>query len=80
MTRVALGHTGRPVVAPRAATAAYVLVSAAALTRTLGALMLPDPYLRVIAFAALLWVAAFALFLAHYAPILARPRVDGQPG
>jgi uncharacterized protein involved in response to NO len=75
MTRVALGHTGRPLVAPRAAVGAYGLVSAAALVRTLGALALPDPYLRVIALAALLWAAAFALYLAHYAPILARPRV-----
>jgi uncharacterized protein involved in response to NO len=48
--------------------------------RTLGALAFPDPYLRTIAIAALFWVAAFALFLAHYAPILARPRADGQPG
>ena len=80
MTRVALGHTGRPLVAPRAATAAYLLVSAAALVRTVGALLLPDPYLRVIALAALLWAAAFALYLVHYAPILVRPRSDGLPG
>ncbi len=80
MTRVALGHTGRPLVAPRAATIAYLLVSAAALVRTAGALVFPDPYLRVIALAALLWAAAYVLFLAHYAPILVRPRADGQPG
>ncbi len=74
MTRVALGHTGRPLIAPRAATAAYLFVSGAALVRTLGALAFPDPYLRVIALAALLWAAAFAVFLGHYAPILVRPR------
>jgi uncharacterized protein involved in response to NO len=27
-----------------------------------------------------LWLAAFAIFTAVYAPILLRPRVDGQPG
>jgi len=80
MTRVALGHTGRPLVAPRAATSAYLLVSAGALVRTAGALVFPDPYLRVIAVAGLLWAAAFAVFLVHYAPLLLRPRADGQPG
>lgn len=79
-TRVALGHTGRPLVAPRAATAAYLLVSAGALVRTLGALAFPDAYLNVLAVAALLWSGAYALFLAHYAPILLRPRVDGREG
>jgi uncharacterized protein involved in response to NO len=80
MTRVVLGHTGRPLAAPRAATIAYLLVSAAALVRTVGALVFPDPYLHVIALAALLWAAAYAVFLAHYAPMLFRPRLDGQPG
>ena len=80
MTRVALGHTGRPLVAPRAATAAYLLVSAGALARTAGALVFPDPYLRVIVIAGLLWAGAYAVFLAHYVPILLRPRVDGQAG
>ncbi|MEX2207812.1 MAG: NnrS family protein [Myxococcota bacterium] len=80
MTRVALGHTGRPLVAPRAASAAYLLVSAAAITRTLGALGSSDSYLHVIALTALLWASGFAAFLLHYAPILVRPRSDGAPG
>ena len=29
---------------------------------------------------ALLWIVAFSLFLARYAPILMQPRVDGKPG
>jgi uncharacterized protein involved in response to NO len=72
MTRVVLGHTGRPLAAPRAATIACLLVSAAALVRTVGALVFPDPYLHVIALAALLWAAAYAVFLVHYAPMLLR--------
>jgi len=80
MTRVALGHTGRPLLAPRAATGAYLLVSLAALARTGGALLAPDFYLQVVACAGLIWAAAFAVFLFHYAPILVRPRVDGLPG
>jgi uncharacterized protein involved in response to NO len=30
--------------------------------------------------AGLLWAAAFALFAVLYAPILVRPRVDGEEG
>jgi uncharacterized protein involved in response to NO len=80
MTRVALGHTGRPLAAPRAAVAAYLLVSAAALARTAGALLAPGAYPQVIALAALLFAAAYAIFLAGYAPMLVRPRIDRQPG
>jgi uncharacterized protein involved in response to NO len=78
MTRVALGHTGRPLVAPPAATAAYLLVSAGALARTAGALAFPDPYLRVLVLSGSLWAGAYALFLVAYAPILLRPRVEGS--
>jgi len=80
MTRVALGHTGRPLAAPRAATCAYVLVSGAALVRTAGAWAFPEAALRVLALSGGLWIAAYAAFLAGYAPILLRPRVDEKAG
>lgn len=80
MTRVALGHSGRRLAAPPAATAAYLLVSAAALARTLGALAWPEATLRVLTVSGLLWIAAFGVFAAAYAPILLGPRVDGRPG
>lgn len=79
MTRVGLGHTGRPLVLPRGASLAYALVHAGALAR-LVATFLPDVYLPALTLAAILWSAAFGLFSALYAPILMRPRVDGQPG
>ena len=80
MTRVALGHTGRPLRAPRSAVAAYLLVSAGALVRTLGPLLAPNEYPQVVAFAGLLFAAAYAAFLVGYAPMLVRARIDGQPG
>jgi uncharacterized protein involved in response to NO len=81
MTRVGLGHTGRPLVAPRGAVLAYGLVSAGALLRTFGPLLAPPSFaFPVLVVSGLLWSAAFASFLAAYAPILLRPRVDGQPG
>ena len=80
MTRAALGHTGRPVEAAAPTTSAYVLLSAAALVRVFGLAATGSAYPAIILCAALLWAAAFALFLGVYAPILARPRVDGRPG
>ncbi|MCC7256963.1 MAG: NnrS family protein [Gammaproteobacteria bacterium] len=77
MTRVALGHTGRPLAVSRPIVAAYLLLGAAALARSLGT-ALPGAYLPMIDLAALLWIAAFAVFLGVYAPILVRPRPD-QP-
>jgi uncharacterized protein involved in response to NO len=80
MTRVALGHTGRPLVAPRSARIAYVLVSAGALARVLGPLLAPGAQRAAWSVAGLLWAGAFAAFLAGYAGILLRPRADGRPG
>jgi uncharacterized protein involved in response to NO len=80
MTRASLGHTGRPLVVSRPTVLAYVLLTAAAIVRVLG-LALPDaPYAAVLTLAALLWTAAFALFLWVYAPMLLTPRADGKAG
>jgi uncharacterized protein involved in response to NO len=73
MARVALGHTGRELRAPPLATVAFVLLHGAALVR----LLAPASALPA---AALLWAAAFGLYLLVYTPILTSPRADGAPG
>ena len=80
MTRAALGHTGRPLIVKPTVVLAYVLLTAAALVRVLGPGTSLLSYAQVINLAAILWTAAFALFLLVYAPILLRPRADGKPG
>lgn len=80
MTRTARGHTARPLVAGRAEIAAYALVQLAAITRVLVPLAFPAAYLGATLVSAAFWFLAFAVFAAAYAPILARPRLDGQPG
>jgi len=80
MTRTARGHTARPLEAGRAEIAAYVLVQLAAVSRVLVPLAVPAAQLASTLAAALLWFGAFAVFTAAYYPILARPRLDGQPG
>jgi uncharacterized protein involved in response to NO len=79
MARVALGHTGRPLRLPSGMTAALVLVLAAGVARVLTTLQLL-PWRAGLLLAAALWVAAFALFLLRYVPILVAPRADGKPG
>lgn len=80
MARVALGHTGRMLVAPRAMAAGFVAITLAALARVLGPWLLPAHYLIWLVAAGVAWVLSFAVFLAAYTPVLCRPRVDGRPG
>lgn len=74
-TRVPLGHTGRALTASRATVAAYLLLSAAVLLRIAGPL-LTDDYLRTVLWSAAAWIAAFAVYVRIYWPVLTRPRVD----
>jgi uncharacterized protein involved in response to NO len=78
MTRATLGHTGRELVAPRPAVIAYGLVAVAALVRAFGGAFLP--HALALALAGVAWIAAFALYLAAFAPMLLTPRPDGKPG
>lgn len=79
-TRVALGHTGRPLRVHGAIALAYALLSLSAVARVLlPHAGLPD-YDASLLLAAALWTAAFLVFVVVYAPILARPRIDGKPG
>ena len=80
MTRASLGHTGRPLVVSGPTAFAYVLLSAAAIVRIFGLDLPHASYAAVITLAALLWTAAFALFLWVYAPMLVTPRADGKAG
>jgi uncharacterized protein involved in response to NO len=79
MSRAALGHTGRKLVAAPLTTAAYLLVTLGAATRVIASLLESDTQL-LLAGAGLVWAAGFFLYLFVYAPILLRPRVDGRPG
>lgn len=80
MTRAALGHTGRPLVAARSIAAAYLLLSLATAVRVFLPSLAVADYLWSVMLAGALWLAAFALFLVKYTPILMRPRIDGRPG
>ena len=71
MTRVVLRHTGRPLRVPAAMKAAYAMVLAAALLRL--AYTVHHLGSDVLLLAALLWVAAFGLYLLCFAGVLLQP-------
>ena len=80
ISRVSLGHTGRPLQPPKAMTAAYLFISLAALIRTFGPWGLPEKTLLFIDISGAFWLAAFAIFVFTYGPMLVSARKDGRPG
>ncbi len=81
MARVSLGHSGRVVYpAPRGTLAAFLLLALGALLRVIAPLVWPSSMAWAMPLSALAWTLAFVVFLAVYAPMLWRPRVDGKPG
>lgn len=75
MTRSSLGHTGRKIVAGKAESLIFVLITLGAIIRVLAPILLPQYYLLEIALSAIFWSMAFGLFCMIYWPILTRPRV-----
>lgn len=75
MTRVALGHTGRPLEADHLTTLIYVAITLAAVTRVT-APFVSEFYLRMLETSALLWIASFLAFGWQYASILVLPRIE----
>lgn len=80
MSRVSLGHTGRPLETPKIMPWAFALINLAAAVRVLGPLLLPAQTPLLHQAGGVLWMAAFAAFVAVYAPMLWRPRLDGKAG
>jgi uncharacterized protein involved in response to NO len=79
MPRVSLGHTGRELTASRATRALYLLIGAAAIMRVV-APWIPAAMMQLVALSGICWVAAFALFVMVYAPMLMAPRPARGPG
>ena len=80
MARVSLGHTGRSLKASNAIAISFVLINLAVLFRVLIPIAMPEWYGKLLVISTELWLAAFALFIFIYLPILTQPRPDGKPG
>ena len=81
MARVSLGHTGRNIQQPsRLLAPAFTLLVTAFAARVLFPLIAPSYYPLELGVAQIAWTAAFVIFVWVYAPVLCKPRLDGQPG
>jgi uncharacterized protein involved in response to NO len=80
MSRVSLGHTGRPLATPAGLPLAFAIVLVTALIRALVPLIEPAFTLLAWRISAAGWIVAFAIFFWRYLPILTAARVDGKPG
>jgi uncharacterized protein involved in response to NO len=80
ISRVSLGHTGRPLSPPKAMTAAYIFITLAAIIRAFGPWALPEKTVLFIDISGTFWLLAFGIFVITYAPMLMSGRKDGRPG
>jgi uncharacterized protein involved in response to NO len=78
MTRSALGHTGRPLVATRIEIACFAFVHVAALARVFGPLLDPAHYSTWLLISGSSWSIAFGVFAIGYAGLLTKPRTDAS--
>lgn len=79
MTRVALGHTGRNLVASRLTLLSFLLMQIAAIMRVFGPMVLPEFSMVWVIGSASVWSFCYFLYLVIYAPILLQARPDGKP-
>ena len=80
MSRVSLGHTGRPLIAADSMTWAFVFINLAMVARVLAPMFVPGWSAAATIISAGLWLIAFVLFVYTYLPVLSRGRVDGKQG
>jgi uncharacterized protein involved in response to NO len=80
MARVSLGHTARPLRVESSMIIAFILINLATVLRGLLPAIFPLWFSQLVILSGILWIAAFLMFVIVYAPILTRPRIDGQPG
>ena len=80
ISRVSLGHTGRPLQAPKLMSLAFLTIVLASILRSFGPWLMPTKTLLFIDISASLWIVSFTLFIVFYGPMLLKARTDGRPG
>jgi len=80
ISRVTLGHTGRPLNPHKLVSLAYVFILSSAIVRVVLPAWLPELTNWGIGLAGVLWVFAYGIYIFFYAPMLLTTRGDGNPG
>jgi uncharacterized protein involved in response to NO len=80
ISRVSLGHSGRPLTPPKLMSVAFAFISISAIIRAFGPWVLPEKTLLFIDISGFCWLVSFGLFAFYYGPMLLKAREDGRPG
>ena len=80
ISRVSLGHTGRPLTPPKSMNIAFILITLAAMFRVFGPWGMPAKSFIFYDISAMCWLIAFGIFAFNYGPMLLKARKDGHPG
>ena len=79
VSRVSLGHTGRPLKVGKLISFSYLLLIIATILRVATPLF-TNQTMNGYLISAICWIIAYSLFVCIYWPVLTTPRVDGRPG
>ncbi len=80
ISRVTLGHTGRPLKSHILISSAFSLILISAIIRVVIPAWFINYYQTGIIVAGILWIVAFAFYLLVYSPMLLNKRADGKEG
>jgi uncharacterized protein involved in response to NO len=80
ISRVSLGHTGRPLAPPKIMSTAFFMISLATLIRVFGPLLMPEKSLLFYDISGFCWLIGFGSFVVKYGPMLWSARADNRPG
>ncbi len=80
VTRVTLGHSGRPLSADAAVWIIFWAMQGVAVLRLAAEFVQLSGVANLSFLAALIWLAVFGVWYAKFAPIYVKPRPDGRPG
>jgi len=80
ISRVSLGHTGRPLVTSKWMNIAFMATAASGIARVILPFLIADMLLMAYWVSILFWCSAFTLFVLFYAKMLLSARLDKRPG
>jgi uncharacterized protein involved in response to NO len=81
VTRVTMGHSGRPLAMDRVAFSCFLTVQVATLARVCSEIVVAPVAIQwLLLGSAALWLGAFIAWGLRHAPIYVVPRIDGRPG
>ncbi|MES9868962.1 MAG: NnrS family protein [Sedimenticola sp.] len=80
MSRVSLGHTGRPIISSALVNLSFLLLNIGVAIRVFAPIIAPAQYTAWIHLSGGVWTLCFLVFFLSYLPILTKPRIDGRPG